>query len=79
MSNVTRRDVLKGFAFGSLAMAAGGLTTGCAPTAPVSDEALAASGEGRAYRFAKRVSEVADRAELEADVQIGRASCRERV
>ena len=46
MSNVTRRDVLKGFAFGSLAMAAGGLTTGCAPTAPVSDEALAASGEG---------------------------------
>lgn len=70
MSNVTRRDVLKGFAFGSLAMAAGGLATGCAPTSPATDEVLAASGEGGAYRYAKRAAEVAGRTALETDVLV---------
>ena len=67
MSNMTRRQMLKGFALGSIVAASSGLATGCAPSSPLSD-AGKANGTEKVYQFAKRTSEVSDRIPVETDV-----------
>lgn len=69
MSNLTRREALKGFAFGSLAVASGAALAGCAPATSGSADSQSLSGTG-SYQFAKRASEVSDRTSLETDVLV---------
>ena len=69
MSNMTRRQMLKGFALGSIVAASSGLATGCAPSSPLSD-AGNANGTEKVYQFAKRTSEVSDRIPVETDVLV---------
>ncbi|MEY8460860.1 FAD-dependent oxidoreductase [Eggerthellaceae bacterium 24-137] len=69
MANVTRRDVLKGFALGSLAMASGGLAAGCSPSSGKADAAAEGASQ-KTYRFAKRATEVANRTPIETDVLV---------
>ncbi len=71
MGNLTRRDVLKGLAFGSMALASGGALAACAPAAGgASGTDGASTGQGTALRYAKRASEVAGRTALETDVLV---------
>ena len=69
MSNMTRRQMLKGFALGSIVAASSGLATGCAPSSPLSDVGNA-NGTEKVYQFAKRTSEVSDRIPVETDVLV---------
>lgn len=70
MGNFTRRDVLKGLAFGSMALASGGALAACAPAAGGAAPAEGAPGAAPALRYAKRAAEVADRTALETDVLV---------
>ena len=71
MGNLTRRDILKGLAFGSMALASGGALAACAPAAGgASGTDGASTGQGAALRYAKRASEVAGRTALETDVLV---------
>lgn len=69
MSNVTRRDLFKGFAIGSMAVMSGAAVVGCAPAEPgaAAKEELAGTG---VCQYAKRESEVADRTPIDTGVLV---------
>jgi fumarate reductase flavoprotein subunit len=70
MTDITRRDLLKGLAVGSAAAVATGLLSGCSPaqdkTSTTTDTATAANG----YKYNKHLSDVANMTPKETDVLV---------
>ncbi|MEG0322350.1 MAG: FAD-dependent oxidoreductase [Raoultibacter sp.] len=68
MGNLTRRDLFKGFAVGSVTIASAGALSACSPSAkPAENTAQPTTGE---LKYAKRKSEVADMTQTETDVLV---------
>ncbi|WP_417143321.1 FAD-dependent oxidoreductase [Raoultibacter massiliensis] len=72
MGNLTRRDLLKGLAIGSVTVASAGALSSCAPSDKEAGEKPAAgsSQESAAYKYAKRQSDVANMQQTETDVLV---------
>ena len=68
MGNLTRRDVLKGFALGSAAIASAGALSACSPSSGEINSA--GSPDSSAFKYAKFKSEITDMEQIEADVLV---------
>lgn len=72
MGNLTRRDLLKGLAIGSVTMASAGALAACAPSGkPAGNAPASGAASGNAsFTYAKRKSDVANMTQNETDVLV---------